>query len=76
MQITDAPVRSDAIYLTYEDDRGSPILITVTTDFVAADQKTSAPVVSDLQAYVIEHASDLKAKASACGAQGLTFRVL
>jgi hypothetical protein len=77
MVLTDTQFRSDAIDLKYEDDRGAPILITVTTDFVAAYQKMSGPVnSSDLQTYIIEHATELKAKASACRAQGLTSQVL
>jgi hypothetical protein len=74
MNLIEALYRNDAIELKYEDE-GEPVVLVVTPEFVAPDG-ASRSTLSELQSYIIEHATELKDKAVECKAQGRRTLIL
>jgi hypothetical protein len=78
MLLSEILYRNDAIELKYEHDRGEPIVLVVTPDYVASTRaEGSRPAtLSELQNYILDHATELKDKAAECKAQGRTLQIL
>ena len=70
--------RGDVIELTYEETVGDPhpFVLTVTSHHISR-QISKLPIeASDLEAYVLSHATELQGAAEKCKAKGLTAEVL
>ena len=70
--------RGDMIELTYEETVGDPhpFVLTVTSDHISR-QTSKLPIeASDLEAYVLSHATELQGAAETCKSKGLTAEVL
>jgi hypothetical protein len=70
--------RGNAIELTYEETVGDPhpFVLTVTPVRISRETSKSPIMASDLEEYVIKHATELKRVAEECKAKGLTAEVL
>jgi len=68
--------RGDVIELTYEETVGDPhpFVLTVTSHHISR-QTSKLPIgASDLEAYVLSHATELQGAAETCKSKGLTAR--
>jgi hypothetical protein len=71
--------RGDAIELTYEKTVGDPepFILTVTSQYISNHTSQPLPIsASDIEAYIVEHAAELKRAAEKCKAKGLTAEAL
>ena len=70
--------RGDVIELTYEETVGDPrpVVLTVTSHHISR-QTSKLPIeASDLEAYVLSHATELQGTAETCKSKGLTGEIL
>ena len=70
--------RGHVIELTYEETVGDPhpFVLTVTSQHISR-QTTKLPIeASDLEAYVLSHATELQGAAETCKSKGLTAEIL
>ena len=70
--------RGDVIELTYEETVGDPhpIVLTVTSHYISR-QTSKLPIeATDLEAYVLSHATELQGGAETCKSKGLAAEVL
>ena len=70
--------RGNVIELTYEETVGDPqsIVLTVTAHHISRQTSKSPIEASDLEAFVLMHATELRRAAEECRAKGLTTEVL
>jgi hypothetical protein len=70
--------RGNVIELTYEETVGDPqpFVLTVTSGHIAKEISRSPIMASDLEAYVMKHATELQKAAEKYKAKGLTAEVL
>jgi hypothetical protein len=70
--------RGNVIELTYEETVGDPqpFILTVTSRHISRETSKSLIKASDLDAYIMKHATELQKAAEKCKAKGLTAEVL
>jgi hypothetical protein len=71
--------RGDAIELTYEETVGDPqpFVLTIMSHHISRQTSAALPIrASDLEAYVLLHATELRREAEKCKAKGLTTEIL
>ena len=70
--------RGNVIELTYEETVGDPqpFVLTVTSRRISRETSKSPIKASDLEAYIMKHATELQKAAENCKARGLTAEVL
>jgi hypothetical protein len=71
-------ISGDVIELTYEETAGDhqPFVLTVTSHYISRQTSKSPIEASDLEAFVLIHATELRRAAEQCKAKGLTAEVL
>ena len=71
-------ISGDVIELTYEETDGDPqpFVLTVTSHYISRQTSKSPIEASDLEAFVLMHATELRRAAEECRAKGLNFEVL